>query len=252
MQLTITSIQQSTSALILQPPPSEAGRVEELPDIPVGENQDAVSLEENARDESGPEQEQRSLVSTAGSIEYRSPTFPNTDAINQLRVSHYTAAGQCPPVCRCRCHFRTEYRTQPWLRPFLGSLSLRSSTVPRQSRTQCTEPRCKSSGGLKLRIEHQFPTWFWAGALAIRTSYDVLSGFQCSSSLRPCRVLSLYDGVWSRIKGPADIFYDYLQNLPHYFPDDSNPYGEGLIQVCPIKIHLTTTGFTNGIKRLLL
>ncbi|KAH7007310.1 hypothetical protein EDB80DRAFT_718576 [Ilyonectria destructans] len=231
MHLTITSIDQITSALIPRSTLSEAGRVEELPDIPVEENQDTASLENIANDKPRSGLEQQSVVSASDSIECSSITFPNASAINQLRESYYTAAGRCPPVCGCKCHFRTtEYKTQPWLRPFLGSLSLSSNTVPRRSRAQCTEPRCKSRDGLALTIEHQFPAWFWAGALAIRASYDVLSGFRYSNSLRPRRVLSLYDGVWSRAVGPADIFYDYLKNSPHYFPDDSQHGGKGILQ----------------------
>lgn len=250
MHLTITSIDQITSALIPQSTPSEIGRVEELPDIPVEDNQVTASLKKIADDK---ELEHQPVVSAADSIERYSTTFPNAGAIDQLRESHYAATGRCPPVCGCRCHFRTtEYKTQPWLRPFLGSLSLSSNTVPHRSRAQCTEPRCKNRDGLALTIEHQFPAWFWAGALAIRASYDVLSGFRYSSSLRPRRVLSLNDAVWSRVVGPADIFYDYLKHSPHHFPDDSQPSGQGLIEVGPIRIHLTTTGFTNGRKSLLL
>lgn len=253
MHLTITSIDQIASALVPQSTPSEAGRVEELPDIPVEESQYTASLEKVDDDKPRLELEQQSVVSAADSIERHSTTFQNTGAIDQLRESHYAATGRCPPVCGCRCHFRTrEYKTQPWLRPFLGSLSLSSNTVPRRSRAQCTEPRCKNRDGLALTIEHQFPAWFWAGALAIRASYDVLSGFRYSSSLRPRRVLSMHDSVWSRAIGPVDIFYDYLKNSPHYFPDDSQPSGQGLIQVGLIRIHLTTTGFTNGRKSLLL
>ncbi|KAH8666120.1 hypothetical protein BGZ61DRAFT_538314 [Ilyonectria robusta] len=45
MHLTITSIDQIASALVPQSTPSEAGRVEELPDIPVEESQYTASLE---------------------------------------------------------------------------------------------------------------------------------------------------------------------------------------------------------------
>ncbi|KAL6415862.1 hypothetical protein AUP68_00067 [Ilyonectria robusta] len=236
MHLTITSIDQIASALVPQSTPSEAGRVEELPDIPVEESQYTASLEKVDDDKPRLELEQQSVVSAADSIERYSTTFQNAGAIDQLRESHYAATGRCPPVCGCRCHFRTrEYKTQPSLRPFLGSLSLSSNTVPRRSRAQCTEPRCKNRDGLALTIEHQFPAWFWAGALAIRASYDVLSGFRYSSSLRPRRVLSIHDSVWSRAMGPVDIFYDYLKNSPHYFPDDSQPSGQGLIQFALIQ-----------------
>ncbi|KAF7550932.1 hypothetical protein G7Z17_g5384 [Cylindrodendrum hubeiense] len=57
-----------------------------------------------------------------------------------------------------------------------------------------------------LVLEHQFPSWLWAGALRIKASYNPLN------------------------VGHVEALHEFLANSPQYFPDDADDGGEGLLQ----------------------
>lgn len=206
--------------------------VNELSNVAVTKESGFITeIEEDGDDKPTREVERQGLFSAPDAITYR-PRFPNDEAIMQLRESYYPRKKQCPPRCPCRCHFgTTEYKTRPWLQPLLGSFALSSNAGPGLRTIQCTDFRCKRGGGVALTVQHQFPTWLWAGVLAFQASHDVLGGFRYSSSLRPCRKLSGKDQAWFCIEGEVEILHELLKNTVPYFPEDADDHGQGLVEV---------------------
>ncbi|KAH7129218.1 ankyrin repeat-containing domain protein [Dactylonectria macrodidyma] len=228
--------------LLLAPPPPapETGRVEELLEEvgdksrvaeEIKEGSDCGSKDDDDDDGDGDDSDSEQQIANLEpkSLEPRQPPLFDDARIDQLRERFYGSRAGCPPGCGCRCHFgTTEYRTQPRLRALLGSFSLSCNTVPGPARTECTEPRCKRGGSVTFMLEHRFPTWFWAGVLSFKASYDVLAGFRYSSSLRPCRLINLNDNVWF-LGNDLNAWCKYLESSQYHLEDITVP-GYGIIE----------------------
>ncbi|KAH7139877.1 hypothetical protein B0J13DRAFT_558588 [Dactylonectria estremocensis] len=218
------------------PPAPQPERVEELLEVKVDETYVTEEIEDGSDDTSeigsdndgSDSQQQITSLETDSIGRHRSQIFDDAK-IDQLRERLYGARAECPPGCQCRCHFgTTEYKTQPRLRAILGSLSLSYNTVPGPARTECTEPRCKRGGSVTFVLEHYFPTWFWAGVLSFKASYDLLAGLRYSSSLRPCRILELTDAVWFA-GNDGDVLGETFARS-WYHPEDITVLGYGIIE----------------------
>lgn len=165
--------------------------------------------------------------------EVNGTAYPYDEAITQLQESLYRTRNGCAAWCRCVCHFdRTDYTTRSWLRPLVGSLSVRHNAFLGSNKPPCTERDCTGGGPVAFMLKHQFPKWLWGSILRFNASYDPLSGLQYSSSLRPARILANHENVWYQMKKGLNVFCKFIGANPHYFPDDMDDDGEGLIEVC--------------------
>lgn len=212
----------------------EENRIQELGDVTTSDDNPLGEVTAGVEEETSDSERTAELETstTTGTIDYsRTPSESGDERdtpnmMNQLR---------CHKPCFCSCHLsRTEFQIHPWLSFLTGWGTLGYNLEPTLRKPQCSEPSCKRNGSLRMTVNYRFPEWLWKGALAFRASYDDFTGVQCSSSLRPARVLRDTDRIWANvIRGTV---YEALQNSPIYFPGDENEVGIGLIGVSRIAL----------------
>ena len=103
----------------------------------------------------------------------------------------------CTPLCRCRCHNFSKWRSPTWLQPLLGLLFTGYAGLPIVS-PPCDEVLCRQRSEPTAIVQYFFPSWFAKRVMSFGVQ---VSKHGWSHSLRISRVVwngsDLFVKTWS-------------------------------------------------------
>lgn len=112
---------------------------------------------------------------------------PSTE--NYIKIETKPLSRTCRPRCLCQCHIPFQTATPLWLRSLIGVAFINSIGTPLLNYRSCNLRTCRDARSGSVQFTYLFPCWMLKLGIKFMASWEVLSGFGGTWTLRIPRII---------------------------------------------------------------
>lgn len=116
-------------------------------------------------------------------------TGSNVSVENYIKIETKPVSRTCGPRCFCQCHIPFQSASPLWLRSLIGVAFVNSVGIPLLNYRSCNSATCRDVRSGSVQFTYLFPCWLLKLGIKFAASWEVLSGFGGTWTLRIPRII---------------------------------------------------------------